>query len=240
MQLPLNIRLSDAFCFANFFGEQNSELVNSLQSTIRALADNPGHQVESMFLWGLSGTGKTHLLQSACQLARELEIESVYLPLGQAGLDHPDILDDLHQLPLVCIDDVNRVAGNPEWEARLLGLYEGIKGRGLMLSASVASPGDTGLLLADLVSRFQRGLVYGIHSLGHAQRLDVIRQRARLRGIEISDDVSAYIEKHFPRDLRSLVTLLEQLDHESLVQQRKITIPFIKSLIAVSGDSNSL
>lgn len=232
MQLPLNIRLSDAFCFANFFGEQNNELVNSLQSTIRALADNPDRKIESIFIGGLAGTGKTHLLQSACQLARELDIESVYLPLAQIGMENPDVLDNLHRLSLVCVDDIDRVAGNAEWEARLLGLYEGIKGRGLMLSASVAPPGDTGFLLADLASRFQRGLVYGIRSLGHAQRLDVIRQRARLRGIEISDDVCAYIEKHFPRDLRSLVTLLEQLDQESLVQQRKITIPLIKSLIA--------
>jgi len=231
MQLPLNIRLSDAFCFANFFGEQNRELVTSLQSTIHALTNGADGQIESIFLWGLPGTGKSHLLQSACQLARELEIESVYLPLGQAGMDDPDILDDLHRLPLVCIDDVNRIAGNPEWEARLLGLYERIKGRGMLLSASLASPGATGFLLADVISRFQRGLVYGIHSLDHTQRLEVIRLRARLRGLDINDEVAAYIEKHFPRDLGSLVTLLEQLDHESLVQQRKITVPFIKSLL---------
>jgi len=164
-------------------------------------------------------------------MARELDIESVYLPLGEAGLEQPGILDDLHGLPLVCVDDIQVVAGQPEWEARLFRLYEGIKDNGMLLIASVAAPGDSGFAMPDLVSRFQRGLVYAIHSLDHQQRLQVLRQQAQLRGLTISDEVAAFIEKNFPRDLRSLVSLLEQLDHQSLAQQRKITIPFIKSLL---------
>lgn len=230
MQLPLNIHLRDTFCFSNFSSTQNEELVTNLKATISKLAsDAPG--LESIFIWGLPGIGKTHLLQSACQLARELDVESVYLPLGQQGFESPAILDGLHTLALVCIDDIQHVVGQPEWETGLFTLYENIKERGLLLIASEYSPAKTGFQLPDLVSRFQRGLVYGIHRLSHEQRLHVIRQRARLRGLEINDEVAAYMEKHFPRDLGSLVTLLEQLDQESLIQQRKITVPFIKSLI---------
>lgn len=231
MQLPLNIRLSETSRFSNFISGQNEELVASLEDSISALSTDATPKLEIIFIWGNAGAGKTHLLQAACQKARDLEIESVYLPLGQPGIDQPAILDGLGSLPLVCIDNVQTVAGQPAWEAALFSLYEGIRGRGTLLIASEHPPSESGFSLPDLVSRFQRGLVYGMRSLDHEQRMQVLRQRARLRGLSISDEAAAYIEKHFPRDMRSLVRLLEQLDHESLAQQRKITVPFIKTIL---------
>jgi DnaA family protein len=231
MQLPLNIRLSEVNRFSNFDPGQNEELVALLKDSITALSAESRSHVETIFIWGSAGSGKTHLLQAACQLARDLEMESVYLPLGEAGVDQPEILDDLYSLPLVCVDNVQLIAGQASWEAALFRLYEGIRDRGTLLIASEHAPAESGFNLPDLVSRFQRGLVYGLRSLNHEQRMWVLRQRARLRGLEISDEAAAYIEKHFSRDMLSLVRLLEQLDHESLVQQRKITVPFIKSFL---------
>jgi len=231
MQLPLKIHLSEVNRFGNFIPGQNQELVTLLEENIGELSSDAKPVVELIYIWGAAGTGKTHLLQAACQKARDLEIDSVYLPLGQPGVDQPGILDDLFSLPLVCIDNVQVIAGQPSWEAALFALYENIRGRGMLLVASERAPSDSGFNLPDLVSRFQRGLVYGLKSLDHEQRMQVLRQRAQLRGLAISDEAAAFIEKHFPRDMPSLVRLLEQLDHESLVQQRKITVPFIKSVL---------
>jgi DnaA family protein len=233
MQLPLNIHLSEVNRFSNFLPGQNEELVTSLEDNLADLTSDSTPGVEIIFIWGGVGTGKTHLLQAACRKARDLEIESVYLPLGQPGVDQPGILDDLYSLKLVCIDNIQVIAGQPAWEAALFSLYENIRGRGQLIVASDRAPSESGFNLPDLVSRFQRGLVYGLKSLDHDQRMQVLRQRAQLRGIAISDEAAAFIEKHFPRDMPSLVRLLEQLDHESLVQQRKITVPFIKSLLQI-------
>jgi len=233
MQLPLNIRLSEINQFGNFVPGQNEELVALLEDSITSLSVDTKPAVEIIFIWGGAGAGKTHLLQAACQKARDLEIESVYLPLGQPGVDQPGILEDLFSLPLICIDNVQDIAGQPSWEAALFGLYESVRGRGMVLIASERAPSESGIRLPDLVSRFKRGLVYGLKSLDHEQRMQVLRQRARLRGITISDEAAAFIEKNFPRDMPSLVRLLEQLDHESLAQQRKITIPFIKSMLQI-------
>jgi len=231
MQLPLNIQLSEINRFGNFISGGNSELVDVIENTVSALATDKRHEIEVIFAWGGPGNGKTHLLQAACQQARDLAIDSVYVPIGQAGLENPSILEDLEALPLVCIDGVHLVAGNAEWESALFVLYEGMRGRGLLLIASDLSPAESGFSLPDLVSRFKRGLVYGLKSLSDAQKMEVLRQRARLRGWVLSDDVVAYIEKNYPRDMASLGRLLEQLDHESLVQQRKVTVPFVKSLL---------
>ena len=231
MQLPLNIHLSEINRFSNFISGQNQESVTSIENNIASLSAGAKPVSDLIFVWGSAGTGKTHLLQAACQRARELEIDSVYLPLGQSGVDQPGILEELFSLPLVCIDDVHTVAGQSAWETALFNLYEGMRGRGTLLIASERAPSDCGFNLPDLVSRYRRGLVYGLKSLDHEQRMQVLRQRAQLRGLAINDEVVAYIEKHFPRDMPSLVRLLERLDHESLVQQRKITIPFLKSIL---------
>jgi DnaA family protein len=231
MQLPLNIQLSEVNRFSNFISGQNQELVTSIENTLASLSAGAKPVSDLIFIWGSAGAGKTHLLQAACQRARELEIDSVYLPLGQSGVNQPGILEELFSLPLVCIDNVHTVAGQSAWETALFNLYEGMRGRGTLLIASERAPSDCGFNLPDLVSRYRRGLVYGLKSLDHEQRMQVLRQRAQLRGLAINDEVAAYIEKHFPRDMPSLVRLLERLDHESLVQQRKITIPFLKSIL---------
>jgi len=231
MQLPLNIHMSEINRFSNFIPGHNEELVDSIENNIASLTTNARPVTELIFVWGGNGTGKTHLLQAACQQARELEIDSVYLPLGQAGVDQPGILEELFSLPLVCIDDVHTVAGQAEWEAALFNLYEGMRGRGMLLISSERALSECGFVLPDLASRLRRGLVYGLKNLDHEQRMQVLRQRAQLRGLTINDEVVAYIEKHFPRDMPSLGQLLERLDHESLVQQRKITIPLLKSIL---------
>ena len=50
----------------------------------------------------------------------------------------------------------------------------------------------------------------------------------------VSDEVCSYLLKRFPRDLNKLIELLDQLDKESLVQQKKVTVPFVKSVLNIS------
>ena len=237
MQLPLNIRLSDAYCFENFLGSRNEEAMGTLVTAIESLSQDGGNYCKSVYLWGLAGTGKTHLLQAACQRARALGLDSVYLPLTAPDITNPAIIEGMDQVSLVCIDDLQSVAGQEAWEMQLFSLYERIQGKGLLVMASSFAPPAGGFQLADLVSRFNKGLVYGLHSLSHAERLNVVRQRAKIRGFELSDEVAGYIEKHLPRDLASLVGLLDRLDQASLIQQRKITVPFLRSLLESDGKS---
>lgn len=231
MQLPLNIRLSDAYSFENFLGENNVEAKAALEAAIESLSSQSKQLSRFIYLWGLAGTGKTHLLQSACQRARALGVDSVYLPLMSPETIAPEILEGMDRVPLVCIDDVQSVAGVSDWEVQLFSLYERIQGNGILLVASTFAPASSGFKLPDLVSRFNKGLVYGLHSPTHAERLTIVRQRARIRGFDLSDDVAGYIDKHLPRDLASLLDLLDRLDQASLVQQRKVTVPFLRSLL---------
>ena len=113
-QLPLNIRLRDSTTFDNFFPGVNREAVEYLR------LHNGRRDEPSVYLWGAAGTGKTHLLQAACHDAATHGLSTVYLPLSQAQEFSPAILEGMAELSLVCIDDIDSIAGDAGWEVGLI------------------------------------------------------------------------------------------------------------------------
>jgi len=232
-QLPLGVSLRDDATFANFFqspDDHNRQVVGLLQ------AFASGENLEPViYLWGEPGSGVTHLLQSVCQVAESARRAFQYLPLAEMTETEPHlILDGLDQLELVCIDDLDTVENNAQWQTALFHLYNRLKdsGRQLLLGAR-KSPNGLDLQLADLRSRLQWALVFQLHPLSDADKLAALRQRSRLRGFDLPEDVAQYILHRAPRDTRALFACLEQLDRASLQAQRKITIPFVKQVLNI-------
>lgn len=224
-QLALNLRLRDASSFENFHAGPNRELVERL---VQALAV-PG--AGRVYLWGEAGSGKTHLLEAACRAAQAYERLAAYVPLREHATLTPAFLEDLEQAALVCIDDIDAVAGAGEWERALFALYERLRARGgLLVVAGRVAPAALGLALPDLTSRLAAGHVYALQALNDTDRGAALRARARSRGLEMSDEVSAYLLARYPRDLRSLFALLDRLDAAALAAQRRLTVPFVRSV----------
>ena len=61
--------------------------------------------------------------------------------------------------------------------------------------------------------------------------MQALRQRARLRGLELGDEVMAYLSKHLARDTHSLFRFLDRLDQASLAAKRRLTVPFVRELL---------
>jgi DnaA family protein len=192
---------------------------------------------QMIFLWGADGSGKSHLLQAACRLAHELGIAPVYVPLADAAELSPSLLESAETAPLVCLDDVERIAGKPEWEMALFTLTERLRAAGgTLISAASSPPARLGLRLPDLASRLAWGTVYALEPLSDAEKLEAIRLRAHNRGFEMPEEVVQYILSRYPRDLRSLFDLLDRIDRASLAQQRRVTIPFLRRLEEAGKD----
>lgn len=219
-QLPLAMRLNDSATVDNYFAAGNENAVHDLQT--------PAHQF--VYLWGVSGTGKTHLLQAACHTAGS---GSAYLPLGEEGIV-PEMLEGMEQLSVLCLDNVDAVAGDVAWETALFHLYNRMRdlNHRLIVAASM-SPAAIPLHLADLKSRFSWGISYQLTELGDADKVLAMQQRAHRRGMYLPAEVAEYLLKRYPRDMLSLFELIERLDEGSLVAQRKITIPFARELLGL-------
>jgi DnaA family protein len=234
-QLALNLRLKDGSSFSNFLPGPNREALERLRTAVVTAATRDKALDKMLFLWGTEGCGKSHLLQAACRLAQELGMAPVYVPLAEAAELSPSLLEDAEKTPLVCLDDMERVAGRADWETALFSLTERMRvAGGLQISAANVPPGRLGLRLPDLASRLAWGTVYALQPLGDAEKLEAVRLRARNRGFEMPEDVVQYILSRYPRDMRSLFDLLDRIDRASLTHQRRVTIPFLRELEAMS------
>lgn len=225
-QLTLGVRLNDSASFSNYFPGNNAEVLNHL----RACAH--GENSLPMLLWGVPGSGKTHLLHAACHAATARAEHPAYVPMREATSWSPNVLDGLEHCALVCIDDVDAIAGRPEWEEALFHLYNRVTERQHCLALSAAGPpGELKLNLPDLASRLAWGLVLHLAVLDENDKLGALQLRAQQRGFELPTDVAQFLLRRCPRDTPSLFGLLDHLDQASLAAQRKLTIPFVRELI---------
>lgn len=224
-QLALPLGLRDDATFDNYFPATNAHCVTALN------AASAGQGYPYIYLWGQLGAGRSHLLQAACHLAAQKNRTSVYLPLNMPGLA-PQILHDLEHIQLVCIDDIEAIAKNKLWEEALFYLYNRIRDTGqTLLIAGAHPPQRLGLELPDLVSRLAWGVVFQLQVLSDEDKLAALMMRAKLRGLVLSDEVGQFLLRRCPRNMTQLFSILDTLDAASLQAQRKLTIPFVKSVL---------
>ncbi len=226
-QLALPLQLADHAVFASFLERGNETLV----STLSGIAD--GNDGYGCWLWGPPATGKTHLLQAVCDAAGD---RSAYLPLSMFAAAGPQLLEGLSSREVVCLDDVNVALGDSAWEAALFGLCNQIIDAGGQLVVSAAAPPrESSIMLPDLGSRLRKLPVFQVHALNEAERVEALQLRSGHRGLELPDDTARYLLKHSRRDMASLYDLLDKLDKEALRAKRRLTIPFVRSVVGDNG-----
>lgn len=228
-QIPLPFPLPH-LAFGLFWPGANQALFDQLQRVAG------GGEERIVYLWGAAGAGKSHLLQAVCNRAGAAARRAAYVPLALKDRLDPSLLEGLEQAHVVCIDDLDRLAGDPAWEGALFNLYNRIRdaGRSLVLAAGCA-PGSLPIALPDLKSRLSWDLVFRIEPLDEAERFAALRHRASKRGMEIPDEVLRFLSRRIPRDPHTLFRWLERLDRESLAAQKKLTVPFVKELLKRNG-----
>jgi len=229
IQLPLGMQVRDDATFANYYPGANAAALGYVE---RLCEPDAGWTESLIYLWGGNGVGRSHLLQAACRRVEQRGEQALYLPLAEGVKHGPALLDNLEQYALVCLDDLDAVAGQNEWEEALFHLFNRLRdsGRCLLLAAS-ASPRGLPVRLADLKSRLTLALVFQLQSLSDEDKLRALQLRASRRGLHLSDEVGRFILTRGERSMSTLFELLERLDEASLQAQRKLTIPFLKETL---------
>jgi DnaA family protein len=74
-------------------------------------------------------------------------------------------------------------------------------------------------------------VAYVLMPLVDRQVVAALGLRARRRGLELPDETAQYLLKRMPRDLPSVFNLLDRLDEASMIEQRRLTVPFVKSVL---------
>lgn len=225
-QLPLGMRLADRAVFASFLPARNGEALEHVRNA--ALARGSG----ASWLCGPAGAGKTHLLQAACALAAQ-SMRAGYFPLGALGALGVGVLEGLAELQCVCLDDLEVAIGHPQWERALFGVLREVEENGgALLMAARSPPALLTWTLPDLGSRCAAASIFQLRVLDEAEQSQALQLRARLRGLELPEETSRWLQRRFPRDMRQLYELLDTLDDAALAAQRRLTVPFIREVLA--------
>ncbi len=226
-QIPLAISPESDSTFDNFFVSlSNQHLINALKQFSLADTDEP-----FLYLWGNEGSGVTHLLEAVQNSAERLSIQ--YLPIKEL-LDYPpaEIMEGMEQLDMICIDNFEAVAGRSDWEESLFHLFNRLREAGKrLLIASHLPPRSLPIQLADLQSRLQWGVVFHIEPLDDVEKQQAIQFRAGKLGMQLSDEVAGYLLQRIGRSTKELFSVVKELDHASLAEQKKLTIPFVKKIL---------
>ena len=228
-QLALDLQLADYARFESYFPGPNLVVAEAL----RQAATVPGAQV--IWLWGPAGSGRSHLLQACIAAAAAINSICAWLPLGDASSLAPQMLDGMGALNLVCIDDVDKIAGQADWEQALFILFEDLREHGArLIVAASAAPGNVEFRLRDLASRLASGPTWKLKRLSDDDQLAALQMRARWRGLELPDDTGSYLLRRVERSNAALFAMLDQLDAAALTAQRRLTIPFVREVLALS------
>ncbi len=225
-QLPLGLHFPAHQRLDSYYAGDNLGAVAAL----RAAVHEPG--APWVYLSGPEGCGKTHLLIGACQDAGPRRAQ--FLPLAAMGAAAETALIGIEEAALVCIDDVHMIGGDRGAEVALFDAYNRCRASGtVMLFAGRNPPGQLPLVLPDLASRLSACTRFALKPLDEAARREVLRQRAQARGFEVDDAVLDFMFRRNARDLGTLLGLLDRVDRESLAEQRRITVPFLRRVMGL-------
>ena len=233
-QLPLAVQLPDDETFASYISEQNQHIVEQLKHIITEV-NVENSRPKACYLFGQVASGKSHLLHASCAFASSLSLTSLCLSFSELQHLSVEFLEGLEQIDLVCLDDIQLIAGNEKWQQAVFDLFNRMneQGRCLIISGT-ESVAQLGLSLPDLESRLSWGVVTQIKPLSDDDKMDAFLFRAKQRGLLLQDEAVKYLFNRFSRDLGDLLQCLDQLDKASIREQRKITIPFIKEVLMLN------
>ena len=229
-QIPLWLPQANHSRFDNFEMQINSPNKVVVENLRKYILDS---DTTPFYLFGESGSGKTHLLLAAANLSRELGMQdTIYFDCASESVS-PDMLGSCMQSACLVIDNIDAWVKNKEGEKALFSVVEQAKNsQKRLVVATRSSVKNNQFTLADLVSRLSSGVVFQIELLDDAGKLRALQQDVLARNLKVDDKVLQHLLTHFARDNHSLFSSLEKLDRASMIEKRKLTIPFVQQVLS--------
>lgn len=209
-QYLLDFQKREPPSFDNFVVGVNGEAV----SVLRSVASGGGPTF--LYIHGPKGTGLTHLLRSL------VPHQKFRVPLFDPNVK------------IYVVDDVDEL--DPGWTLQLLTLQNAVRSAsGVHLVCAGRVP-PAQLPLPEVVrSRLAWGLCYAIHPLDDEERLKEVERQAEARGIDLTPDILQWMGQYLPRDMRTLICVLDESDRLALTKQRKVTLPLVREATSNLG-----
>lgn len=234
------VAFNPAYTFDNFIIGPGNRLPHAAAV---AVADSPGVNYNPLFIHGSVGLGKTHLLQAICHgiLAKRCDARICYLSCDTfinhfiTSVEHGALNEFRYRyrhVDVLVIDDIHFLAERERTQDEFFHtfntLYQAQKQ--IVLSCD-CPPAEIPDLEDRLVSRFNWGLVARIDPPTYETRVAIVRRKARLRAVELPEDVACYIAGRVESNIREIEGALTKVVVTAQVQGGPITIELARAAL---------
>ncbi len=221
-QLGLPITLNTSMLLENFVA--NKELLRSINQLF--LDENSSE----VFIYGASGQGKTHVLQGGVLKALEIDKSAIYIDCGESFPEH--ILDFIDQLDFISFDNVHLIS--TENQEVFFDLYNRVRQAQIIILVSADSLPSNLEVMKDIKTRLSLAAVYKLEELNDELIMSVINSQMSQRNLSVNSSVYEYLLRNYSRDLKLLLSTLNDLDKASLQAKKPISIPFVKKFLELN------
>ena len=214
----------------------------------QAVASAPARAYNPLFLYGGVGLGKTHLMHA---IGHRVMLDNpsanvVYLTCEKFTNEFiialqnnrtPEFRNRYRQVDVLLIDDIQFLAGKETTQEEFFHTFNALheSGRQLIISSD-RPPKEIQTLESRLRSRFEWGLLTDIQAPDLETREAILRKKAESEKIPVPDEVTSFIAKVIPSNIRELEGALIRVVAYASLTRSPITIDLaaevLKSAVA--------
>lgn len=234
------LTLNDEYTFDNFVTGPCNKLAHAASV---AVGREPGRRYNPLFVHGSVGLGKTHLIQAVCHdvghsqagaNVRYISCETFinhFIGAVEMGMLH-EFRHRYRDVDVLAIDDVhflaNKDSSQEEFFHTFNCLYQAQK---QIVLSSDRPPNEIETLTERLVSRFSWGLVAGIDRPCYETRMAIIQKKAKLKGVDLPEDVVGLLARSFDSNTRELEGAITKVQGLAMLNDGNITIELAHQVI---------
>lgn len=234
---PLSV--DPRFTFESFVAGKSNEFVFA---AAKAVAKTPGANFNPLYIYGASGLGKTHLMQSianyislhkpalrvmytTCEKFINELIDSIYLNKGNNRDMQAKFRNRYRNVDVLLIDDVQFLAKKQAVQEELFHTFNALQAENkqIVLTSDVP-PKEIATLEERLRTRFEGGLIADIQPPDAETKIAILKQKAFERKAVIPPDVLDFLARDSGTDVRTLEGRLTKVIFASKLHEKPITL----------------
>ena len=242
-KLIVDPQLNPNLTFATFIEGECNRLARSAGMSV---AVNPGNNpFNPLYIYGDSGLGKTHIVQSIGHEVRQRhpELQVLYVSMNkfqaqfQTAYKNGEIPDFIHfyqMIDVLIIDDIQELTGKTGTQNAFFNIFNHLQlaGKQLILTSD-KPPVELKDIEQRLLTCFKWGLSAQLNTPDYDTKLKIIRAKAQKLGAQITDDVVAYLADNISANVREIEGALSSLVANASFLGRKITTSLAKEILKV-------
>jgi len=223
--------MNSRYTFDNFVVGSSNRLAHA---ACMAVAENPAHAYNPLFLYGGVGLGKTHLLYAIGNMARQQGKQVMYVTSEEFANDLINSIrthntqafrERYRYIDVLLIDDIQFIAGKESTQEEFFHTFNSLHSQEKQIVISSDRPPRAMSTLEErLRSRFEWGLIADIQPPDLETRIAILRSKAERMHRDVPNEIVNYIAHQFQSNIRELEGALTRVVAYSDLRGKNLTI----------------